>query len=191
MPSSRPHTCRDDLARLLGTGPAQAHRARLLEFSAQGMCDGCADGTPLPGAAQQIASDMANRGLDAWHGHDAVVPALSDPKQQGIAAFNAHLAERDEAPTPLPKAPLEHLGDIGRALTALAYQLEHGANRPGRKRGDWVEAYAEHRRMELLGKAARHLLARMGGQILDEHGRPHAVAAAADLMLFVELEARP
>lgn len=96
-----------------------------------------------------------------------------------------------EPPGAAQKAPLEHLGDIGRALTALAYQLEHGATRPGRKRGDWALAYAEHRRMELLGKAARHLLARMGGQILDEHGRAHATAAAADLMLFVELEARP
>lgn len=87
------------------------------------------------------------------------------------------------------KAPLHRLGEVPRALRALALQIEHGDDRAGREPGDWRKAYAgDQGRAELISKALRHLVDLAAGELLDEHGRPNGVAALADLAYLVELE---
>lgn len=100
--------------------------------------------------------------------------------------------EFDLSDTPLPKPPLENLGDVSRALDALSLQLEFGATRPGRRRGCWRDVYADRgKRIEIYGKVLRHVFARMRGEMLDEHQRSHLVAAFTDLAILVEMDATP
>jgi hypothetical protein len=85
---------------------------------------------------------------------------------------------------PADAAPLHRLGEIYRALRGVASQIQFGAEKPGRATGDWRKLTVE----QLLDKALRHTLARARGELLDEDGRPHLVAAATDLLLAIELE---
>lgn len=136
-----------------------------------GKCTGCGGG--LPGPVPRCDDCLEHRLKERM-----IREQLRLEKTVDVA--------RDIKPS---KAPMQFVLDFPRALAALAYQLEFGAAKNGRGRGDWRTCYtptADH--LEPLAKAMRHILARANGEILDEDGRPHAVAALADLAIFVELE---
>lgn len=82
------------------------------------------------------------------------------------------------------KAPLERLGEVEYALGELAAQIAFGSSKQGRVVGDWRKLS----RLELIGKAIRHLLSAAAGQKLDAEGRSHLVAALADCAMAVEQE---
>src|SRR5215831_14361753 len=92
--------------------------------------------------------------------------------------------ERDVKPD---KPPLEYLGDLCRALEALAHQLDFGARRPGRARACWRAIYDQDRDL-IIAKALRHLLRRLTGEKIDKDNRLHVVAALADVAILAELE---
>lgn len=86
-------------------------------------------------------------------------------------------------------APLHRLGEVPRALRALASQIAFGSSKPGRTVGDWRPAYSSAQgRSELIDKILRHALALAAGELLDEDGRPHAAAVLADTAFLLELE---
>lgn len=92
-------------------------------------------------------------------------------------------AQRDVKPS---KAPLDRLGEVPRALRALASQIEYGSSKPGREPGDWRRL----KRHEFIAKALRHLVDAAAGELLDPEGRSHLVAAMTDCALAVEMEGR-
>lgn len=85
---------------------------------------------------------------------------------------------------PPAKAPMDRIGEVPRAMRALALQIAYGATRPGRAPGCWQRLT----RAELIGKALRHLIDAASGEVLDESGRSHLVAAMTDCAFAVEME---
>lgn len=96
-------------------------------------------------------------------------------------AVSSHVEESDTKPA---KAPLDRLGEIPRAIGALASQIAYGGDKHGV--GDWRTYSREY----WLAKILRHALAAASGEILDEEGRPHLVAIMTCAGMATELEGR-
>lgn len=119
--------------------------------------------------------------LTGWHSgphrdRDASWPRMDKPA--GPESVSALVVE------PPAKAPMDRLGEVPRAMRALALQIAYGATRPGRAPGCWQRLT----RAELIGKALRHLIDAASGEVLDESGRSHLVAAMTDCAFAVEME---
>lgn len=110
--------------------------------------------------------------------------AYSQARQRELAAETD--AIRATAAARAMKAPLDRLGEIPRAIRALASQIAYGSAKDGRTPGDWRQLTRE----ELLAKALRHLLDAATGEMLDADGRSHLVAAMTNCAFAVELEGK-